>query len=192
MKKLIYTIVAVFASALMAGGNLTPIAPVTTPAGVYVGVGLGSAWTYTKGDFDLTDDVAGKSNIDPAIGIKVGAEFVRWDSVGLGAEGRLIASFNSDDFDTTVYSLFVKPEYYFGTNDEFGLYALAGYSYVRYNAGSATDHKGGFAGGLGLDYKLTDNVVVSVDWVSNLWNKEVGGKKDLNNDAAMLWVSYQF
>jgi len=191
MKKILMSVIA-SASILMAGGNISTVAPVSEApsyTGLYVGAGLGSTWTYTKGDFDFSDDTT-KSVVDPAIGLRVGYNFWQYGSFVLGTEGRLTASFDADDTDVTSYEVFVKPEYF--VTPEFSVYGLAGYGWTRWNEGSAVYKSNGFAGGLGVGYKLTKDVSVSADWVTSVWNKDLMGEKDLNNDKVMVWLNYKF
>ena len=182
----------VAASAVFAGGNISPVVPVVEdePIGIYVGGGLGSTWTYETGDFDFSSDT-GSSKVDPAIGLRLGYEFAKYGNFGFAVEGRIVSSFDANDFDTTVYSAFLKPEYYIeGT--EFGLYGLAGYSYTRWNVGDVDSDKSGFAFGLGAEYALTKNVSVSADWTSNVWKDDVDGADNVNNDVVMVWLNYKF
>jgi opacity protein-like surface antigen len=196
MKKLMSALVAfMFSAILMAGGNIAPIAQVAPDSdstiGMYVGAGVGSSWTYHKGDFDFASDKAGKSYVDPLTGIKVGYEFYRDGSIGVAIEGRMLASINADDFDTSIYSAYLKPEYYFGEYP-IGVYGLIGASHVRYNDGSDSESHNGFSFGLGAEYQITKRISVSADWTSNLWNKDALGGKDINNDVAMVWVNFKF
>jgi len=190
MKKIMMSAI-VASGLLMAGGDISPVTQVTPDSSdFYVGLGLGSTWTYTKGDFDLTDDVLGKSYVDPMMGFRAGYTFWRSGDFEAAVEGRVLASFDSNDFDTTVYSAFIKPEYW--VTPEIGVYGLGGYSYTRWNAGGWSDHQGSFAFGLGAEYQITKSVSVSADWVSNVWNDNVAGVKNLNNDVAMVWLNYKF
>jgi len=194
MKKLITTLMAVGTIAF-AGGNISPVEPVvaedSATTGAYVGLGLGSTWTYTKGNFDFSSDVAGESYIDPMLGINLGYTFYTVGAFDLSAEGRILASYNANDFDTTVYSAYLKPKYTF-TDYGFGVYGLLGLAHVRWNDGAYSVNKTGFSFGLGAEYQITKRVSVSADWTSNIWNKEVDGVKNLNNDVVMVWLNYKF
>jgi len=197
MKKLTTILMGVAAATaiLSAGGNLAPVAQVkeaeSPVAGLYFGGGIGNTWTYDKGDFDFSNDKAGKSYVDAISGLQVGYEFAKYGNFSFAAEGRLLSSFDSNDFDTTVYSAYLRPEYNF-EGYPIGIYGLIGASHVRYNVGPANDSQNAFSFGLGAEYKITKHVSISADWTSNLWNKDTVGNKNTNNDVAMVWVSYKF
>jgi opacity protein-like surface antigen len=124
------------------------------------------------------------------MGVRAGWTFYRNDAFESAIEGRIMSTFNADDFDTTVYNVFVKPEYWI--TPEIGVYGLVGYGYTRWNAGEESIHKSGFAGGLGAEYQFTKNVSVSADWVTNVWDKKVGSIDNINQDVVTLWVNYKF
>ncbi len=194
MKKIFMALVASLTLGF-AGGNIAPVASVVDEsplAGLYIGGGLGSTWTYDTGDFDFSSDTD-KSVVDPAIGLRVGYDFYKNSGFVVGAEGRIVASFDANDFDTTVYSLYLKPGYEFeGTG--FGVYGLAGYSWTRWDAGEDSINTDGFSFGLGAEYSFTKHLSVAVDWTSNVWDDSISDVdgKNINNDVVMVWVNYKF
>jgi len=190
MKKIV--MLMAFVGTLWAGGDVAPVEPVVSVVkqkDFYVGAGLGTTWNYRKGDFEFADDEK-YSKVDPAVGIKAGYTFYRDGDFSASAEGRLVSTFNSNDLDTTVYSAFLVPKY--KVAKDVSVYGLLGGSHLRLNEGSYNTSKNAFAFGVGAEYDLTKDVVLSADWVSNAWNKKVGCEKDFNNDTVMAFVSYKF
>jgi opacity protein-like surface antigen len=196
MKKIIMALAILGSTLLMAGGDIKPaetavVAEVpSSKTGLYAGVGLGVGYTYTEGNFDFSDDVAGESYVDPMVGLKVGYDFYKTGDFTAAVEGRLMSSFNSNDFDTTVYSAFLVPKYEVMRDGR--VYGLIGASRVRYNVGNDTESYTDFAFGLGAEYDITKDVSVSVDWTSNMWNNDKDCLDDLNNDIVAMYVTYKF
>lgn len=190
MKKILAALVATITMAF-SGGNIAPVTQVTPDTtDFYAGIGFGAGWTYRTGDWDFSSDTDG-SVVDPMIGARLGYTFYRYDAFEAAIEGRIMSTFNADDVDTTVYNVFVKPEYWF--TPEIGVYGLLGYGYTRWNAGEDAAHKSGFAGGLGAEYQFTKNVSVSADWVTNVWDRDVAEfDEKVNQDVVTLWVNYNF
>lgn len=196
MKKFLAAIVAVMLSAgtSFAGGDIAPVAqvsPASDSSDFYLGLGAGTNWTYHKGDFDFSNTVVGESYVNPVIGLKGGYEFYKVGDFGFAVEGRVLSTINADYFDTSVYSLYIKPEYYIGDTG-YGVYGLIGASHLRFNDGTGSENANSFSFGLGAEYQITKRISVSADWTSNMWNKDVLGGKDINDDTVMVWVNFKF
>jgi len=182
MKKTVLSLctVATLSSLSFAGGDFVPIPVpvaeevVVDDSGFYAGVGATYNIVYgtDSGWFSSTltqDETAGLTGI-------IGYDFNTY----IGVEGRFTKTFWERNYsDTTIYSLFLKPQYRFrdadnDDNDEsyFAVYALLGFgnTYVEGSAGDNVPaaHPGdigkemmnetGFQWGLGLSYTFKDAV----------------------------------
>jgi opacity protein-like surface antigen len=202
IKKLMVAIVAIatFSGFAVAGGDITPAYDNDTTSGaesgfvdvrdgVYLGLGLGSVWNYTDGNFDLTDDTD-ESVVDPFMQAILGYEFYKYDIFAASAELRLGSSFDGDDIDTTVFTGYLKG--HLDVVDDFGVYGLVGASHLRWNIGDYSANENAFSWGLGVDYKLTKNLSAFAEYQFLMWNKDVDGAKDVNTDVALIGVTYRF
>ena len=177
-------------SAMFAGGSISPVVNVDeSKTGLYLGVFTGSLWNYEGGEFDFTSDTD-YSVVDGVVGVDVGYTFYKTGPFEAAIEGRVYSTYNANDFDTTVYSTYLKPTY--NINSKVGVYGLLGASHVRLNAGYESVSKNGFSWGLGAKYGINKDVDLFVDYTSHLWNKTVGYANDFNTDAVVVGLNYKF
>jgi outer membrane immunogenic protein len=71
------------------------------------------------------------------------------------------------------------------------IYATAGAAYGEATVGGDSTHENGYFGGVGLDYKVTDQWILGGEVLSNHFDN-VNSAGDLNATTASLRVSYQF
>ncbi len=181
MQNIVLSAVAVLtmSSFAVAGGDIVPVVvPVSVPvvvddSGFYVGAGLtyNRVYSIDSGWFDASiltqDQTAGLTGI-------IGYDFNNYIAV----EGRITKTFFERDYsDTTIYSIFLKPQYRFRDADVddnedsyFAVYALLGFGNT-YIEGSSGDNshsawpenigkemmsETGFQWGVGLSYTFKD------------------------------------
>ena len=181
MKKILMALAAVFAmsTAVMAGGDITPVeepvvaAQVKNDSGFYVGGGYGYG-LIDKGDFAHTDELF----------LVAGYDFNQFVAV----EGRANFGVGSDldDFDGfNTLSIFVKPQY--PVTDAIKVYGLFGYTYVDFDGYGNTD---GLTYGAGASYAVLENVAVFADYTTVLEAEKIWDRAD--TDKFNIGVTYKF
>ncbi len=170
MKKFTFSVAALMAISTftIAGGDIAPVPVIQDmePAPIsnfYVGL----AYSYIEADIDGTEKgnaymlLAGY-NFNPYIAVE--ARYAQTvgdiDVEGLGDRER----------EVTNKAIYLKPQY--PLTESFGIYALLGYGEVVARATSGD----GFQWGLGIDYMITENTSIFVDYTS-LYDDKL---KDIN------------
>lgn len=211
MKKTIRSMVVagILSSALFAGGNVAPVAPVAVADvcyhGFYVGGGGSIQRTYSI-DKDWSKYVATQDKTNPIFGL-IGYQF----NCYLSVEGRISQSVYEEDYaDVLTYSFFLKPQY--PVTEDFTVYALLGYGVVRVkgtdgntpaaNVGKTIVDKGSFQWGFGMSYDVTESWSLFVDYTSLMKDKSITPQRlyyydpkkydKLSDDAINVGVIYHF
>ena len=185
MTKLKTILVALMATMTMAmaGGNIAPVqtievAPVAKD--FYIGVNTSIGESITSNDFRTFETTS--------VGIDAGYVFYRNGAFSTAVEGRYttIMGSYSDFGDVYTVAGFLKPQYNFG---DFGVYALAGYSYVDNGVLDAD----GFAYGVGASYAIADSYEIFVDYVAND-STDLGdfNLDNAQNEIVSVGVNYKF
>jgi len=114
-----------------------------------------------------------------------------------GSDQRVNAGLDIKDYPTdfTNIGLFLKPQYKI---NDFSLYALLGYGEVKLTnipLGDVDRAEDGFQWGLGLAYKITEQVSVYVDYLNMYDDKGFNCRatnQDIKADASTLGITYTF
>jgi len=199
MKKIVLSVsaVAAMASVVFAGGDIVePVAAVPVAeelSGFYAGLGITAVNTR---DSDLSIEWFNSVERQDRLGnfsFLAGYNFNKYVAV----EGRYTTSFTHDeDIEMDGWSLFVKPQY--PVNEDFSLYALLGYGGVTLEGskvlGIVDVDDSGFQWGLGVDYMITENVSLFVDytWLANDMDGAYAGGDQADVDAFTVGVNYHF
>ncbi len=202
MKKSIFSIVAVMALSGLAyaGGDIAPVIEepmviMEDNSAFYVGLGFGQA--------AINDGTTSEEITSSMLMLQAGYQYN--DYVAL--EGRASYGFNSDyepgtttnvsgDFDEDISSwgIYVKPMY--PVTEAFDVYALLGYGAVQLgNLEDGDAYESGFQWGLGVQYEVTQNILVFADYISLYDDTGFDYRAqldDIDSDAWTLGVSYRF
>ena len=189
----IVTLIALGNSAYAGGKYVEPaenapveeIPAVVNPLAFYAGLGVVAAGLSRDCPCANTDRLK-----DMTYG---GIARVGWDYNNyVGIEARYLHASIEDDFSqTTHYGLYLKPQVPFGA---FNIYGLLGYGkttveYNNHHGRSSTLDKSGFSYGAGLEYALTKEWRIWLDY-QHLLNDEAKFKTDSN--VFSLGVRYNF
>jgi len=193
-KSLLLSIVA--STMIMAGGDIAPVVETAAPvaadnSGFYLGLGAASlrlGWDNFEGtDTDSRYSVYG-------ISLLGGYQFNQY----VALEGRYVANVQDwmdEDFDTTGYSLFVKPMY--PVNDVFSVYGLLGYGHLKFDGDGDSESDSGFQWGIGASAAVTDNISAFVDY-TRLWDDNEFDGEDMDDggdfvfDVITVGLTYKF
>ena len=185
-----------------AGGDIASVEPVVTStvtpdtSDFYVGVGLGQV--------DINNNTSGENWDSNTFVLQVGYEVNPY----LALEGRYSLGFNMDynkgttlgtfngiplDNDFSSWGLYVKPTYPVG---DFAIYGLLGYGGVMLTDMRGGDaYEDGFQWGAGVNYSISENMSVFVDYVA-LYDDTgfdyVGTLDSWDSDTWTIGVSYRF
>ncbi len=206
--KTIFSVVAatVIATAVQAGGNIAPIAPVTPEViapftGAYVGAAMTANQTFVSGNADWFSTSAYNKTTYGVQG-DIGYTFYNTGAWAMSVEGRGGLSLMGDNMlETSYIGAYLKPEFFV---DDFSVYGLAGYGSVDYTQGddfdgtqrySYTTSVDGFTWGLGAGYNVTDQVQVFVDYVIQPVleiDQFVNIDDDINTNIVSVGLNYKF
>ncbi len=140
-------------------------------------------------------DIDGLSNAKPsAISLKLGSQ----SHPNFAVEARLGTGLTDD----SVNGADLKIKNYYGlyakgilpVSNEFAAYALGGYTRGKVSlsspTGSASDTDGDFSYGAGVDFSLSKNTALNLEW-ARLFKGTVGSR-DYKVDALSFGVNYRF
>ena len=150
-------------------------------SGIYIGLGGAIA------EYDTNCNCkTGKSGKDETVGAvaKVGYDINRY--IGIEARG-IKTSLEENGGKVTHYGAYIKPMLPIG--DKTKAYALVGYGKSKTTGHLRKTDIDGFAWGLGIDYKVTDNISAFVDY-QNLINKSDSNSPKL--DIINIGANYNF
>jgi len=195
MKKILLSAItlALLGSGVQAGGDIAPVVvPVPLESGChngfYVGAGLSDQRTYSKDSDWFDDSILGQDKTIPLIGV-LGYQF----NCYLALEGRVGKSLFEEDYaDVLTYSIFLKPQY--PVTEDFSVYGLIGYGVVRVkgtdghvpaaNVGKTIVDTGSFQWGFGMQYDITDEWSIFLDYTSLMKDKSISPQPLYNYDAS--------
>ena len=140
-------------------------------------------------------DVSGLSNAKPsAISLKLGSQ----SHPNFAVEARLGAGLSDDSINggdlklNNYYGLYAKG--ILPVTNEFAAYALGGYTRGKVTlstpTGSASDTDGDLSYGLGVDFSLSKNTALNLEW-ARLFKGSVSSR-DYKVDALSFGVNYRF
>lgn len=203
MKKITLSIVSIMAlsSFVIAGGDVAPVEePVIVPVVVdesafYVGIGMGAAY--------INDNTTQEEISSTTLLLQAGYQYNRY----VAFEGRVSFGFNTDydpgdtantggeyDSDISNWGIYVKPMY--PVTEAFDVYALLGYGGVQLgNLENGDAYVDGFQWGLGVQYAVTESVLVFADYVKLYDDTGFDYRAqldDVDSDTWVVGVSYRF
>jgi len=200
MKTIKLSLVSILAlgSFSFAGGDITPVVEepmlVEDNSAFYLGLGVGSG--------AINDNTTGEEIKRGLVMLQAGYQYNDYVAVegrytfGVSTsydEGSWNAAQDYDD-DMTSWGIYLKPMY--PVTEAFDIYALLGYGGVMLNNVAGGDpYESGFQWGLGVQYEVTDSVVVFVDYVSLYDDTGFDYRAQLDDVDADEWtlgVSYKF
>ena len=198
MKKILTTsvIATLFASALIAGGDIAPIEPqVTTPevtqtyfTGFYAGAGITANQTYLRGESDWFNDGT-DSETGYGYNLITGYKFYNDGTYGVAVEARYGEGlWSNNGLDSKTYFAAIKPSYNF--TDDISAYGLIGYGHSKVKDGSFKEQDSGFVYGVGAEYDVTSDISVFTDYVVNAPIKIQGDH--IENDVITVGVNYHW
>ena len=205
MKKIVLSVsaVAAMSSLVFAGGGTKEVAPVVEPvvvipmaeelSGFYAGLGIAAVSTRDASiSMDIFDPETGQDRLGN-YSFFAGYNFNEYIAV----EGRYTNTFSDEDLvEMDGWSLFVKPQY--PVSEDFSVYALLGFGGVSMDGinGSGVDvDDSGFQWGLGMNYLVTENISIFVDYTSLAADMEgvyYNGALEVDAAAFTVGVNYLF
>lgn len=200
MKKIVLSVsaLAAMSSLVFAGGDIvepvaTAVPVVEELSGFYAGLGIAAVNTR---DSDLSIEWFNSVERQDRLGnvtFLAGYNFNAYIAV----EGRYTTSFTHDeDIEMDGWSLFVKPQY--PVSEDVVLYALLGYGGVTLDGakdlGVVDIDDSSFQWGLGVDYRVTENVSLFADytWLASDMDGAYAGRNSADVDAITMGVNYHF
>ena len=202
LKRSLGTIIAL-SSLGFAGGDMAPVEPVIevpvvdeSKGNFYAGLSLSAVSTRdTDATLNFFDVEEGQDRLGN-ITLQAGYNFNEYFAI----EGRYSTTVTDEDaVEMNGWSIFAKPQYP-GTNGV-SIYGLLGYGGVTLDGNAngfpytADVDDTGFQWGIGVDYKMFDNMTVFVDYTS-LASKMDGlyynGATEVDVDAITVGINYQF
>jgi len=202
MKKSVLSFVSILALSGLtyAGGDFEPVeeavvAVIEDDSAFYLGLGFGQA--------SINDEQTNEEITSTMVMLQAGYQYNAY----IALEGRASFGFSSDyepgltsntggDFDDDISSwgIYVKPMY--PVTEAFDIYALLGYGGVRLgNLESGDAVEDGFQWGLGVQYAVTESILVFADYVQLYDGTGFDYRaqlEDVDADAWTLGVSYKF
>ena len=191
MKKFIMALVATMTMSVMtfAGGDIAPVEEPAIAAPVTKDFYVGGHWTanqaFVDGDRSWFED---DDRLAYGLGGQVGYTFFRSGDFTTAVEGRVTYTFMGDADGSEFWTgdVMLKPGYAFG---DFGVYALAGYTYTDFDIDNfGDDTVDGFVWGGGAQYAINDTVEVFADYTVR---PEII-KDVVNNEVITIGFNYKF
>jgi OOP family OmpA-OmpF porin len=171
MKKLIFALIASVAAVGAAQAQTANTAPKSY-------IGLGAATADTNDGYKTSAKIFGGYEFDQHWGVEAGYTDFRKSNLNSFENGKIYSA-NSDGYGTYVAGKYTAP-----INDQFSAYGKLGVAYSKRDFDSASglsfsQHDTGAYAGVGVEYKLNQNVSLNAEYERYGKDKDFGAKADV-------------